>query len=205
MRKRQATYPDFPPTIAPHNPILAARGTCLGEPRGLPAIREVTRQPPQSHGMLPPCMSCADSGPSLLLLAAIAAAWASGLTQQLSWATLARNQAALIAWVASHPVIAPSLYSADLRRRGPALAAGSGGGDGGGRAAVRHPVRRHPGGRWDRRPAPSRCSSPSATTWRTPSPRAAAGSSTPSARACDATGSAICSPSVWCRPSRSGW
>ena len=48
--------------------------------------------------------------PILLLLAAIAAAWASGLTQQLSWATLARNQEALIAWVASHPVVAPSLY-----------------------------------------------------------------------------------------------
>jgi uncharacterized membrane protein YdjX (TVP38/TMEM64 family) len=48
--------------------------------------------------------------PILLLLAAIAAAWASGITQQLSWETLAHNQETLIAWVTSHPVIAPSLY-----------------------------------------------------------------------------------------------
>ena len=48
--------------------------------------------------------------PILLLLAAIAAAWASGVTQQLSWTTLARNQEALIAWVAAHPVMAASLY-----------------------------------------------------------------------------------------------
>jgi uncharacterized membrane protein YdjX (TVP38/TMEM64 family) len=48
--------------------------------------------------------------PILLLLAAVAAAWASGLTQQLNWEMLARNQEALIAWEASHPVIAPSLY-----------------------------------------------------------------------------------------------
>ena len=48
--------------------------------------------------------------PLALLLAAIAAAWASGLAQQVSWATLARNQAALGAWVASHPIAAPALY-----------------------------------------------------------------------------------------------
>jgi uncharacterized membrane protein YdjX (TVP38/TMEM64 family) len=49
--------------------------------------------------------------PIALLLAASAAAWTSGLTQQMSWATLARNQALLVAWVASHPVMAPSLYT----------------------------------------------------------------------------------------------
>ena len=49
--------------------------------------------------------------PILLLLAAIAAAWASGLTQQISWAALARNQAALLAWVASHPLAAPLALS----------------------------------------------------------------------------------------------
>ncbi|HEY2620230.1 MAG TPA: VTT domain-containing protein [Acetobacteraceae bacterium] len=48
--------------------------------------------------------------PIALLLAALTAAWASGLTQQVSWAALARNQALLIAWVASHPIMAPSLY-----------------------------------------------------------------------------------------------
>ena len=84
--------------------------------------------------------------PILLLLAAIAAAWASGLTQQLSWATLARNQAALIAWVASHPVIAPSLYlliyAVAVLLSLPEVSVG----DGGRRAAVRHPARRYPGG-----------------------------------------------------------
>jgi uncharacterized membrane protein YdjX (TVP38/TMEM64 family) len=48
--------------------------------------------------------------PLLLLLAAIAAAWAAGLPQQISWASLARNQAALAGWVASHPDAAPALY-----------------------------------------------------------------------------------------------
>jgi len=47
-----------------------------------------------------------------LLLVAIAAAWASGLPQQISWASLARNHAALSGWVASHPVIAPAVYVA---------------------------------------------------------------------------------------------
>jgi uncharacterized membrane protein YdjX (TVP38/TMEM64 family) len=50
--------------------------------------------------------------PLALLLAAVAAAWASGLEQQISWAALARNQVALGAWVASHPVAAPALYVA---------------------------------------------------------------------------------------------
>jgi uncharacterized membrane protein YdjX (TVP38/TMEM64 family) len=45
-----------------------------------------------------------------LLLVAIAAAWASGLPQQISWDSLARNHAALSAWVAAHPVAAPSFY-----------------------------------------------------------------------------------------------
>jgi uncharacterized membrane protein YdjX (TVP38/TMEM64 family) len=48
--------------------------------------------------------------PLLLLLAAAAAAWAGGLTQQIGWPALARNQAVLVTWVASHPIIAPSLY-----------------------------------------------------------------------------------------------
>jgi uncharacterized membrane protein YdjX (TVP38/TMEM64 family) len=50
--------------------------------------------------------------PLALLLAAIAAAWTSGLAQQISWAALARNQAALSAWVGSHPIAAPALYIA---------------------------------------------------------------------------------------------
>jgi uncharacterized membrane protein YdjX (TVP38/TMEM64 family) len=40
----------------------------------------------------------------------LAAVWASGLSQQISWAGLARNQAAFTAWVASHPIMAPALY-----------------------------------------------------------------------------------------------
>jgi uncharacterized membrane protein YdjX (TVP38/TMEM64 family) len=52
------------------------------------------------------------SWPFLLLLAAIAAAWAAGLPQQISWSALARNQGALAAWVASHPVVAPVCYVA---------------------------------------------------------------------------------------------
>ena len=48
--------------------------------------------------------------PLALLLAAISAAWAAGLGQQISWASLARNQTALAGWVASHPITAPALY-----------------------------------------------------------------------------------------------
>lgn len=48
--------------------------------------------------------------PLVLLAAAIAGAWASGLTRQISWATLARNQDALSAWVGSHPITAPLVY-----------------------------------------------------------------------------------------------
>ncbi len=47
-----------------------------------------------------------------LLLVAVAAAWASGLPQQISWASLGRNQAILTAWVVTHPVAAPALYVA---------------------------------------------------------------------------------------------
>jgi uncharacterized membrane protein YdjX (TVP38/TMEM64 family) len=50
--------------------------------------------------------------PLTLLLAAVAAAWASGLAQQISWAALARNQLTLSAWVAAHPIAAPALYVA---------------------------------------------------------------------------------------------
>jgi uncharacterized membrane protein YdjX (TVP38/TMEM64 family) len=45
-----------------------------------------------------------------LLLVAVAVAWVAGLSQHIGWAALARNQAALLAWVASHPVTAPLLY-----------------------------------------------------------------------------------------------
>jgi uncharacterized membrane protein YdjX (TVP38/TMEM64 family) len=48
--------------------------------------------------------------PAALLLIAIAAAWVAGLSQHIGWAALARHQAALLAWVASHPVTAPLLY-----------------------------------------------------------------------------------------------
>jgi uncharacterized membrane protein YdjX (TVP38/TMEM64 family) len=50
--------------------------------------------------------------PIVLLLVAVAAVWASGLAHELSWASLARHQAALAGWVGSHPVLAPLLYVA---------------------------------------------------------------------------------------------
>lgn len=50
--------------------------------------------------------------PLVLLLAGIAIASTSGLTEQIGWASLARNHAALTAWVRSHPAIAPSVYMA---------------------------------------------------------------------------------------------
>lgn len=49
--------------------------------------------------------------PIALLLAAIVAAWAAGATRQISWESLGRNEAVLLAWVASHPIMAPSLYT----------------------------------------------------------------------------------------------
>jgi uncharacterized membrane protein YdjX (TVP38/TMEM64 family) len=50
--------------------------------------------------------------PLVLLIGAIAVSWISGLAQQIGWEPLARNQAVLLAWVASHPMIAPVLYIA---------------------------------------------------------------------------------------------
>jgi uncharacterized membrane protein YdjX (TVP38/TMEM64 family) len=50
--------------------------------------------------------------PLALLIAAIAAAWSSGLAQQIGWEPLARNHAELLAWVGSHPTVAPFLYIA---------------------------------------------------------------------------------------------
>lgn len=47
-----------------------------------------------------------------LLFVAIAAVWATGLAQQISWASLARNQAALGTWVDAHPIAAPTVYMA---------------------------------------------------------------------------------------------
>ena len=48
--------------------------------------------------------------PPLLLLAAIAVAWASGVSRLISWDTLARHQLELAVWVDTHPILAPSLY-----------------------------------------------------------------------------------------------
>ena len=48
--------------------------------------------------------------PLLILLALLAIAVASGLAHQLSWSNLSRNHAALDAWVAVHPWLAPLLY-----------------------------------------------------------------------------------------------
>jgi uncharacterized membrane protein YdjX (TVP38/TMEM64 family) len=49
-------------------------------------------------------------GPLALLLVVIAAFWGSGLARQISWSALSRNQTVLLAWVASHPISAPSCY-----------------------------------------------------------------------------------------------
>ena len=49
-------------------------------------------------------------GPLALLLVAVAAFWASGLARQVSWAALSRNHTEILAWVASHPISAPSCY-----------------------------------------------------------------------------------------------
>jgi uncharacterized membrane protein YdjX (TVP38/TMEM64 family) len=46
----------------------------------------------------------------IVLLCLIAAIWASGLTDYLTWAGLAREQAVLNAWVAAHKVFAPILF-----------------------------------------------------------------------------------------------
>jgi uncharacterized membrane protein YdjX (TVP38/TMEM64 family) len=49
--------------------------------------------------------------PLLALLAGLAAAWAMGLRQELSWQALAAHQAALRDFVAAHPVAAPIAYT----------------------------------------------------------------------------------------------
>ena len=48
--------------------------------------------------------------PLILLAAAFAAIWWSGLTRELTWAGLARNQALLAGWVGAHPVLAGGVY-----------------------------------------------------------------------------------------------
>ena len=48
--------------------------------------------------------------PLLILAAAFAAIWASGLTHQLTWAGLGRNQALLAGWVGAHPLLAGAVY-----------------------------------------------------------------------------------------------
>ncbi len=41
----------------------------------------------------------------------LCALWASGVTDRISWATLGLYQATLDAWIARHPIAAPSLYA----------------------------------------------------------------------------------------------
>lgn len=48
--------------------------------------------------------------PIILLIAVFAAAWIAGASDHISWAALARHQAALAAWVDTHPVLAPAAY-----------------------------------------------------------------------------------------------
>ena len=50
--------------------------------------------------------------PLLVLLAVLAALWASGLGSEVSWAGLARNQARLAAWVDARPMSAAATYIA---------------------------------------------------------------------------------------------
>jgi uncharacterized membrane protein YdjX (TVP38/TMEM64 family) len=49
--------------------------------------------------------------PLLILLACVAAAWAMGLREELSWPALAAHQAAARAFVAAHPIVAPIAYT----------------------------------------------------------------------------------------------
>jgi uncharacterized membrane protein YdjX (TVP38/TMEM64 family) len=46
----------------------------------------------------------------ILLIAVFAAAWIAGASDHITWATLARHQAVLAAWVDAHPVLAPAAY-----------------------------------------------------------------------------------------------
>ena len=48
--------------------------------------------------------------PLLLMVAAFAAIWWSGVLDQVSWAALARNQALLAVWVGAHPLLARATY-----------------------------------------------------------------------------------------------
>jgi uncharacterized membrane protein YdjX (TVP38/TMEM64 family) len=48
----------------------------------------------------------------VILIALTASFWALGLGDQLSWSSLAHNQATLNEWVAEHPALAPCLFVA---------------------------------------------------------------------------------------------
>jgi uncharacterized membrane protein YdjX (TVP38/TMEM64 family) len=48
----------------------------------------------------------------IVLIGLVAAVWGLGLTDRLSWAGLAQNQAVLNAWVAAHPWLAPFTFVA---------------------------------------------------------------------------------------------
>ncbi|HUB16713.1 MAG TPA: VTT domain-containing protein [Acetobacteraceae bacterium] len=50
--------------------------------------------------------------PFVLLLAAVAALWATGLASSLNWASLSHHQAMLSAWIAHHRLVAPVIYAA---------------------------------------------------------------------------------------------
>jgi len=49
--------------------------------------------------------------PLLALLAVLALVWTSGIAHDFSWQGLARHHAALTAWVAAHPLVAPLVYT----------------------------------------------------------------------------------------------
>lgn len=48
--------------------------------------------------------------PVVVLVAALAAIWRSGLPDQLTWSGLGRNQALLAGWVATHPLLSRICY-----------------------------------------------------------------------------------------------
>jgi uncharacterized membrane protein YdjX (TVP38/TMEM64 family) len=48
--------------------------------------------------------------PLVILIAAGVAVWASGVSDQLGWAGLGRNQVLLTGWVGGHPILAPCLF-----------------------------------------------------------------------------------------------
>lgn len=80
-------------------PMGLSRGLSRDMPRDMPRDMELDGVRLNPRLLIP-----------LGLAATIVLLWATGLTDHLSWAGLAREQAALKLWVAAHPALAPCLF-----------------------------------------------------------------------------------------------